>query len=655
MLDNWGKGKLIILALFIIGIGVSAFLPPSEAYVYPMDNYTALAGTFGELRSNHFHSGIDIKTYRKIGIPVKAASSGYVYRLKASPFGFGRAVYLKHDDGNFSVYAHLDRFSNAYEALVFDRQKKEEKYEQEIYLPRDQIRVKKGEIIGYSGNSGSSYGPHLHFEIRDKDEKIINPLQFYPEKIADHINPIVQELAFEPLEIDSRVEGKWEKLRLTPQNLGGGKYRIRDLIRVKGKIGIEYMAFDRLDKAPNHCGINYARLYLDGKLIHDFRLDTFAFEESRNINMHIDYEHYAASRRKLQRAYVIPGNSFSGYDTPVAGGIISLKDNEKHSFRLELKDFAGNTSTVEGNLMLDDQIPAFPSQPTYYNNPAFSSEENHQILKIAVDRPSANMKEGLLYKNVFGELKTLAPSYHLGQEMVFLMTLDRYDYPLEIKNPEGAKGLEFYYYEELFPDQNNLVELDELQVFFPHRSIFTRLHLQVRKLSKESGMYSHVFEVGDEGVPLRNPYLISFKVPKKLDRRKMVVARWDRNKWEYAGSVAGGDQNVFASLKEFGKFCLMADSTAPVIRALNFKDNGYIPGNASQLVLSIDDDFAGIDHETIRGTIDGKWVPFEYFFRQNKIRYDFNGKRPEKGLHTLKIQVGDNTGNLSELIYRLRF
>ncbi|MEO0897442.1 MAG: M23 family metallopeptidase [Bacteroidota bacterium] len=653
------KLKLSILAccsMVICGGLILSFTPTDdEPYQFPFDSYKTLAGTFGELRGNHFHSGIDVKTYQKIGIPTKAITNGYIYRIKSSPFGFGRAIYLKHDDGNFSVYAHLDRFTDPIEKLVFDRQVQEEKYEQEIYLAKDHIRVKRGEVIGFSGNSGSSSGPHLHFEIRDKDERILNPLAFYPNYIPDHVRPSVQEIGFEPLQIDSRVEGKWDKLRLTPTNKGNGQYEIGDVIRVKGPIGIEYKAFDRLDGASNKCGINYVKLFLDNQLIHEFRLDTFAFDESRKINMHIDYAYFRQLKRRIQRAYVLPGNDFSAYQDNIEKGIIELKDDDLHAFRLELTDYAGNQSIVKGKLKRDSQIIAFPTSPRYYSDPQLTSEEKHQILKITANRPRSSYREGLRIINDLGEESRLMPSYHMGSKMVFLLALDRYNYPVAVIDPEGKNQLNFSYMEEIFPDQNNLVELDELQVFFPYKALFSHQHIQVRKFDREPGMYSHVFEVGNNYIPVNEPYLINFRVGKEVDLKRMVVATKGRTKWEYAGSVIGSSHNVYASLRSFGKFCLMRDVVKPSIEHINFKNKGFISQSQKHLILRIDDNFSGIDHESIRGTLDGKWVPFEYYFRQKRIRYDFTGKRPSKGAHTLEVRVKDKAGNEFIRVYTLNF
>ncbi|MEM7037282.1 MAG: M23 family metallopeptidase, partial [Bacteroidota bacterium] len=196
--------------------------PDSQLYRFPMKGSDfLLSGTFGELRSNHFHSGIDVKTGGEIGRHLFAVRDGYIYRIKVSPYGFGKAIYLRHPDGQFSVYGHMSGFNEEIEEFVYQKQYASKKYEQEIYLPENQMPVRKGDFIGYSGNSGSSLGPHLHFEIRDPDERITNPLKHYMSMIRDKRKPIIQTIGFESLEAGSRVNGEFDKVEIRPEGSPG--------------------------------------------------------------------------------------------------------------------------------------------------------------------------------------------------------------------------------------------------------------------------------------------------------------------------------------------------------------------------------------------------------------------------------------------------
>ena len=170
----------------------------AEPVQLPFSGALQVSGTFGELRPDHFHAGLDLKTGGEEGKPVFAMDDGHVYRIKVSPFGLGKALFIQHTNGMYSVYGHLSKFNAEVENLVNQKQFVFKKYEQEIYLPANQIKVKKGEVIAFSGNTGNSFGPHLHFEIRDENNRAMDPLVYFPKAVSDHIPPIIQRIALSP-------------------------------------------------------------------------------------------------------------------------------------------------------------------------------------------------------------------------------------------------------------------------------------------------------------------------------------------------------------------------------------------------------------------------------------------------------------------------
>ena len=645
--------RFFLLIIFFGGLSIS-FNTSNEAYIFPIDTYRALSGTFGELRNNHFHSGIDIKTGGRSGAPLKAVQDGFVYRIKVSPYGFGNAIYLRHADGRFSVYAHMSRFNERIADYVYKRQKAARQFAREIYLGKSEMPVKQGDIIGYSGNSGSSSGPHLHFELRDPQERIMNPLIWFEDEIRDTQKPVVQEIAFEPLNAKARVRGEFRKLRLTPA-LVGNDYRINSIISIYGDIGIEYRAFDLLNEARNHCGINYVKLWLDEQLVHEFDLKTFAFDETRYINVHMDYDHYKSARQRFQKAYVDRGNDFSAYKGN-RRGIISLQDDEVHEFRLELTDAHNNQRNITGRLQRKIPIDPFPSRPTYYQTPRVEYKIHRNVLVLTAQRAHKSYIDGLYYTNQYGEEKTLPPAYMVNSRMIFLLPLDRYDYPKTIFDKIEQFKLDLNLKEEIRPHKNNLVQFDELQLFFPYESVFDHVHLQVSKKAGKTDMYSDIYKVGNPHIPLFKSYLVSFKPKRNVPLEQLVVAYLDNNDgWKFLGSKLGEDGNVYASTREFGNFCLMIDEEPPIIEALNFYDGKTIPSNQSNLRLRIDDTFSGIEHTEIFGSLNGTWILFEYDYKRNTITHTFPEGRPDKGEYELKIRVVDGARNQSQKVYKLIF
>ena len=647
-----GKYWISLFACCSLALVFWAFGPQEDDYVFPIKTHRALSGTFGELRPDHFHSGIDIKTGGRSGAPLYAIDDAYIYRIKVHPYGFGKAIYLRHADGRFSVYGHMSRFNDELEDYAYARQMTSKEYTQEIYLSRNELTVERGELIGYSGNSGSSFGPHLHFEIRDPEERIMNPLAWYKSDIPDSKKPIIQNIAFEPIDSDSRVRGEFRKLVLTPEG-SNGNYRIPSVISVKGRVGIEYRGYDLLNGAGNHCGINRARMYLDGEMIYEFDLRKYAFDEKRYINLHIDYQYYQQKRQRFEKAYLDFGNDFPANIYELGRGMIELKDDQVHDFRLVLNDLHGNTSTVQGK-MKQDQSDPLAQKPTYYQSPRVTQEVKRNVLRLTASRAHKSYEDGLIYENQYGESKRIMPAYVKGGKMVFLLPLNRYDYPKVIRDDIGKLDMRMNFQEEILPNKNNLVKHEGVQLLFPYDAVFEPMHLEVHKKPGNSRMFGDVYEVGDSEIPLFKSYLVSFKVGEEIDRTHLVVAHKVKGEWKFLGNNMGEDDNVYASTREFGSFSLMADSIAPTIEPVNFGNGGSISRSQRNLVLRVDDSFSGIAHEEIYCTLDGEWMLFEYNFKRNTITHDFRRKRPDPGTYTLKVQVQDAASNVKVKEYKIR-
>ncbi len=335
--------------VFLLFLSLSGFLNsqnkyPTDYFINPLDIPLVLSGTFGELRSNHFHAGIDIKTQQKEGLKVVAAGDGYVSRIKVSHWGYGKALYITHANGYTTVYGHLKKFSPSIEAYVKKRQYKKESFTIQLYPKASELIVKQGQQVAYSGNSGSSGGPHLHFEIRDTKAKPINPMLF-GIKIPDHKKPIIKNAVVYAETDTSQVNKSNTSIDLVfkPQKNGD---LLANRIYAYGKIGIGVNAIDKLDGAINNNGIYDLQMVLNGKKVFQYTVETFSFAESRYINSLIDYKRFAEKKQRIQKCFIEPSNRLSIYKNVIKKGFINIKDSLDYQIKITASDFEGNKTNL---------------------------------------------------------------------------------------------------------------------------------------------------------------------------------------------------------------------------------------------------------------------------------------------------------------------
>jgi len=319
---------------------------PDNYFVPPLDIELLLSGTFGELRSNHFHAGLDIKTKGSTGLAVKASAEGYIGRIKIQHGGYGKALYIYHPNGYQTIYAHLDSFSPKIETLVKKAQYQKESYEIQLFPSESDIVIEQNEIIGYSGNSGSSGGPHLHFEIRDYESKPMNPFLFGFESIKDSKPPQIFALHAYPLTNNSHINGHTDRVQLKLIRRKDGSYRT-DPIKAFGKIGFGIDAHDVLDLAYNKNGVYSVKTELNGKPVFNSTFDKFSFYETRYINRLIDYEYYKTNKRRIHKLFLEEDNPLSLYKDVYNEGVVEIKENYlNQNFEIQVSDFKGNTQTI---------------------------------------------------------------------------------------------------------------------------------------------------------------------------------------------------------------------------------------------------------------------------------------------------------------------
>jgi len=538
----------------------------------PMGIPLFLAGNFCELRSNHFHTGLDIKTGGVIGKKVYSIEDGYVSRVKVGLWGYGKVIYIRHPNGFTSVYAHLNKFNPTIEAYIKKAQYNAESFEIELFPSSDELVVKKGEQIGLSGNSGSSTAPHLHFEIRETaTEHPINPL-LCGFDIKDNVKPSIRYFRMYPLSDSSTVNDMFSAKSYKVEGSNGTYKYSGGPIPVHGEIGFALDVVDKLNGMRNICGTYTIELYVDSQQVFGQRLEKMNFGVNRYINAHMDYELWKKDSRHFQRSYLLPNNRLPIYENVLNRGHVTINDGAVHQVKYVVEDAYGNTSTL--SFEVKDSTPKV--WPTY-----------------------AERKD---------------------------MSLVEWD--------------EEYVYKE-----------DSFALFMPPNILYDDLYIDIAEATPHKYSIGKQFAIHNRYTPLQSYFTIKFRADSTMlanaDKCMVVSISKGGKIYNEKGTMENGW--LSARSRSFGTYTVMMDRKAPVISPKNFVDGQNMAKN-TEISLKITDNLSGI--KKYRGTIDGKWVLFQYDPQRSKVWYVFDDK-VGTGEHELKFTVYDERGN--KKVYTAKF
>jgi hypothetical protein len=389
-------------------------------FTSPINIPIILNGNFGEIRGNHFHAGIDIKTNSTKGLPISAIQDGTVSRISVSPSGYGNVIYIDHTSGYTSVYGHLDKFTPEIQKWVKEQQYKQQSFEVNLEPKADQFMILKGEKIAFSGNSGSSAGPHLHFEIRKTEtQHAVNPL-LLGYNIKDTSKPVVGNLYVYPLSDESNIQNsnKKQKFNLVLIN---GSYHLKapvEILKGWGEIGFGVDACDYLDGNGGKCGIYKLELWVDSLLINTFALDELEYDKMRQMNSHVDYEESIKSKKKVHKTFIEPGNKMSIYKDPINRGIYNFDDGKKHKVKIVLFDARLNKSeilfTIQSTNKISFQQEEFTSLFRFDKSNEFECED----VKLNLPEEAISTDVKFKYKMIPGNSKTYSNIHRLHNNLV---------------------------------------------------------------------------------------------------------------------------------------------------------------------------------------------------------------------------------------------
>ena len=397
------------------------------------------SGTYGELRPNHFHAGVDLKTQGREGFPVYAVEDGFLSRIKVETGSYGKVVYLDHPELNkTTVYAHLNRFSPKIQNYIKGEQYLHQTYEIQRYLRPTQITVKKGEIIGYSGNTGNSFGPHLHFEVRDREsEEPMNPLQFGLEA-KDNDPPTIQGLYLyeseEPQVVTTFENRTMIALKTVKERI---QYSATDTISVQGYYSFGIQSFDRLDLSANKNGWYRLELKRNDSLITELTIDRFNFTENPLINRSIDYHFYETSNNRVLLTTKEASNPLGFFKNSPSTELFKAEVGKIDYWKLTLSDYSGNTSSIDWTTK---GVEGVKKLTIPFGNSTINQTVNNQFLEaqlIAIENSIYSM-EGLDFQ-LTGDTLSIEPKEVLVRNPLLLQII-----PKEIKQKPSWVSYAFF-------------------------------------------------------------------------------------------------------------------------------------------------------------------------------------------------------------------
>ncbi len=581
------KWFVLLLVLFA---GTWGYCQPAEEefgyFIFPIKPgvRNTLAGTMGELRSTHFHTGIDIRTGGQQGLSVLSAADGYISRIKVSGSGYGNTIYVLHPNGKTTVYAHLKSFRADIEKYVKDAQYKKESFEVNLFPKASEFVLKKGDTLALSGNSGSSGGPHLHFDIRDENQNLLNPLKYGFDEVIDTRTPYAKSLAIIAFNKNARIEGEFgrSEFKIIPR---GNDFVVGDTINAIGMLGMELYAWDRMNGTRYKTGITTIKLTIDEKETFSQSINTWSFSKARSFYQHINYQALVTSGKRYHKLYVDNGNNLSFYEPNPEKGQFIIEEGKYYQVKISMTDSYGNTSylhlVIHGN-----------SKGNEDSDPVYSQNIVSNVLKIVGDSTSGTTA----IVTVRDEL-TMSESVYTNKQglPVFLWDLTK-----SIPDAIGLADTTIYLkLVSMVPPRHEYKVFNDLaDVVFNKNSLFDTLMFSLDYQSDTVNNLEKIY-VGNPEVPIKGSITTTLK-PKTNSydiEHASVYQVFGKNNYVFIGGKWKENKIEFR-MRSFGVFTILEDTIPPVVKPLII--------NKSRIVFKIDDKLSGI--KEIKASVNGAWL-----------------------------------------------
>ena len=569
----------------------------------------------GELRATHFHAGLDIKTGGKSGVPIYSSDEGFIWRIKVSSSGYGKVLYIKHKNNYITVYAHLQQFSSKLEEYTIEQQYQKKSYAVDLSPISGKFKVQKGEIIAWSGNTGASSAPHLHFEIRDSKNQPVDPLYyFYFPRIKDDIPPKLFSLGLFAENEKSHVSNDIQRKSFSLVRRGKGKYRYRDTIYALGNIRAELYGFDTANGVHNKYGINKLHIINNDTSIFFYHIKKVPFSVSRQVNLFTNYSQWVQTGKRFIKCYIEKQNRlpFEQYEKSPS---IFIEKGKVYHLELRAFDSEGNLSTA--HIFIKGKKRKNKTKRT----------KRIQVIKHYLSFLSNSPTARLVFLQDTIAIKKWSKS---SNQYVFLWDL-RKGIPLQIERSQKFMASPVHY--TVVPDKEVVFKEDWGEAKFFKNTLYDTLYLSLEKRRKRN------FSIGKNTQLLRNKIELTFyfnKAPLSPPLSQWAAYRNNR----YLGGQVVSDTKLVVNSSSLGNFHVRKDSISPRIKWLGKNKKGDIQ-------LSIRDRLSGI--KTYTATINKRWLLMSYDPKNGRLTsiQRPSSKIPLKG--ELFVLVEDQCGNRTKL------
>ncbi|TKJ42423.1 hypothetical protein CEE37_01710 [candidate division LCP-89 bacterium B3_LCP] len=645
-------------------------------YIWPTNAGRTLSSTFAETRDTHYHFGIDVRTNHSEGYSCYAVADGDVVRIRVSPYGYGKVLYLKMADGKTAVYAHLQRFGPKVAELVTAKQYKKKSFRCQIFFEPGELHFQQGDVLAYTGSTGVGY-PHLHFEIRN-EEGYLNPMNF-GFTVKDTRSPKPDEVTIFPLRVNAGIDGSFYPVSFPIEpayEKGNNHYKMTAIPAVYGDIGLGISADDRADEAPNSVCFYGLELSLDDSVIFSANYDKIGFYETKQIHLERDY--WLKRNENKTSHHLWKDRNMTADFFGQGGGIINTNDYKigVHDFEIGIYDFNGNYAYIHGQIQILEDA-TYPQKRNISKSiapqelPTISNTDtsgitltpgtikadlyNDYLIFRIPDRNSDTYSHLAVTSTLFKNIPLVAKGGELMGRLP-LALFDDFNLTVDLRQVDSGgsviRDTLNFCFQSLSPEGGTVVSDDGLfQAQFAPSALYKTVYIQVLSEDPpdEDHFTSKIYHLHAGDVPLRGDAEISIKIPaNEANPEKLGIHTLsEKGEWKFIDNDRiTSPGSIFGASPQMESYVLIRDLDPPELHWLSFKQKtrSHLP----TLRLRVRDQLSLVDDRTVSLTVDGNWVLMEY----DPEAHTITGKPRNPlspGDHNIQVSVKDYCGNEATL------